>query len=185
MDTNEYWLNRGSVYRAEFKRHSPITLFRFWQQERAIKQELKKLQGVRTILEIGCGFGRVTRLLLEIPGVERVVATDLSPDQIASAKGNIRDPRAEFRIVSVLDLDYFKEFDLVIASEVLMHIPPEQIQRALSCMENASKKHIISIDWYAPEEDTVAGGYCWQHEYPGKILRKLNRQAIRELSANR
>lgn len=183
MDTDSYWRGRGAGYKAEFKRHNPLTRFRFWQQERAIRRELKALEGVERILEVGCGFGRITKLLLELPDVKRIVATDISEDQIKAAKRTIKDPRVEFRCISVLDLDYSKEFDLVIASEVLMHIPPDRIMRAIRRMEAASKKHIMNIDWYALDEPHEAGGYCWQHDYSAAYpeetrIKKLHRQAI-------
>lgn len=182
MDTDYYWQGRGAGYKAEFRRHDPLTRFRFWQQERAIRKELKALGGVESVLEIGCGFGRITKLLLELPDVKRVVATDISKDQIEAAKRTIKDPRVEFRCISVLDLDYFNAFDLVMASEVLMHIPPDRIMRATRRMRAASKRHIMNIDWYAPDESLEAGGYCWQHNYSliyntETRIKKLHRQA--------
>ena len=183
MDTDYYWQGRGAGYKAEFRRHDPLTRFRFWQQERAIRKELKALCGVESVLEIGCGFGRITKLLLELPDVKRVVATDISKDQIEAAKRTIKDPRVEFRCTSVLDLDYSKEFDLVIASEVLMHIPHPSVWKAIRRMKAASKRYIMNIDWYAPGEPSEAGGYCWQHDYslvyPEETrIKKLHRQAI-------
>lgn len=183
MNTDRYWMDRGRCYKAEFRRHNPLTRFRFWQQERAVRKELKALNGIESILEVGCGFGRITKLLLELPGVKRIVATDISEDQIKAARQAIDDPRVEFRCISVLDLDYAREFDLLIASEVLMHIPPANIVQAIQNMEAASKRHVMNIDWYAPNEPLEAGGYCWQHDYSAMYshetrTRKLNRQAI-------
>jgi len=175
MDTESYWKNRGAGYRAEFQKHNPYTRLIFWLQERALRQELAKLK-YESVLEVGCGFGRITRILLDNPNVKRVVATDLSPKQIANV--NITDPRLELKVQSVLDLDYYKEFDMVIASEVLMHIPPDKIDQALHNMKKAAKSYVLNVDWYAPKEAKAAGGWCWQHDYPGKILRKLHRQAI-------
>ena len=183
MDTDYYWQGRGAGYKAEFRRHNPLTRFRFLQQEMAIRKELKALGGVESVLEIGCGFGRITKLLLELPDVKRVVATDISEDQIGAARLAIKDPSVEFRCISVLDLDYSKEFDLVIASEVLMHIPHPRVWRAIQLMKAASKRHLMNIDWYAPDEPLEAGGYCWQHNYSliyntETRIKKLHRQAI-------
>lgn len=175
MNTELYWLSRGSGYKAEFRKHNPLTRYHFWQQERAIKNELSKLD-YGTVLEIGCGFGRITKILLGNPKVKKVVAIDLSDAQIANV--NIDDQRLELGVANVLDLDYCGEFDLVIASEVLMHIPPDRIDKALYNMRRAAKRHIIHIDWYAPGEPKEAGGWCWQHDYPGDVIRKLHRQAI-------
>ena len=181
MDTELYWLKRGSGYLSEFKRHNPLTRYRFWRQEQAIRNALPN--DIESVLEIGCGFGRITKILLENHDIERIVATDISPDQIASAKRQITDDRVEFQVISVLDLDYHNEFDLVIASEVLMHIPPHQIRDVVNRMERASRQYVMNVDWHAPGEPLEAGGYCWQHDYcslhsGAKLVKKLHRQGI-------
>jgi len=181
MDTELYWKERGRGYLSEFKRHNPMTRYRFWRQEQAIRNSLP--DDIESVLEVGCGFGRITKILLENPDIERIVATDISPDQIDAAKEQIADDRAEFQAMSVLDLNCHKEFDLVIASEVLMHIPPHQIQDVMDRMERASKRYVMNVDWHAPSEPIEAGGYCWQHDYcslysNAELTKRLHRQGI-------
>lgn len=180
MDTDQYWKDRGRGYLNEFNGHSIFTRIRFWWQEYLIRRSIPK--DVENVLEIGCGFGRITKILLENPNIKRVVAIDLSLDQIARAVMLIDDPRVEFRVVSAMDIDFEKEFDLVIASEVLLHIPPDKIGVLADKMLRASKKYCMNIDWYAPKEPVAAGGYCWQHDYPklfgSKLVAKPWRQGI-------
>lgn len=176
-----YWLDRGKGYLGEFQRHGPITRYRFWKQERELIKAIPK--DIDSVLEIGCGFGRITKLILKNFNVSRYVATDISHDQIENAKRYVNSDLVEFRLESVHDMDYNKEFDLVIASEVLMHLPPGEIRDAITIMENAAKKYCINVDWYAPGESNTAGGFCWQHDYKslysnGNMIKKLHRQGI-------
>lgn len=182
MDTNLFWLEIGKNYMSNFKKHNIFLKYIFWKQERAIRKILPR--DIETILEIGCGFGRITTILLENPNIKRIVAIDISLDQIQNSIRQIKDSRVEYHVLSALDLNYEKEFDLVIASEVLMHISAgEEIKKVIKNMENASKKYIINIDWFAPKEKKEAGGWCWQHDYINlykncKLIKKLHRQGI-------
>jgi len=172
----DYWKNRGKGYFAEFqKRRNLLTRYRFWQQERTIRKTLP--YNVETVLEVGCGFGRITKILLENPNTQYIEAIDISPDQINTAKKNITDLRANFWVKSIFDLNYDNDFDLVVASEVLMHIPPDRFQEAIERLHRAGKQ-VYHVDWYAPNEPKTVGGFCWQHEYIEPIVKKLHRQAI-------
>ncbi|CAA9516635.1 MAG: Biotin synthesis protein BioC [uncultured Solirubrobacteraceae bacterium] len=51
--------------------------------------ERLELRGDETVLDAGCGSGRVTRLLLERLPRGRVIAVDASPDMVARARGEL------------------------------------------------------------------------------------------------
>ncbi len=75
-------------------------------------------------LEIGCGHGIATRLLVERFGA-RVVATDVDPEQLAQGKerlAHIAD-RVDFRIVDAREMPFRDaQFDGVFSFGVLHHI---------------------------------------------------------------
>jgi len=76
-------------------------------------------------LEIGCGQGAVTRLLVERYGAQ-VVASDYDPAQVAVAQERLTDlgERVEFRIVDARAMPFDDaQFDLVVAFQVMHHIP--------------------------------------------------------------
>ena len=50
-----------------------------------------ELRGDETVLDAGCGSGRVTRLLLERLPRGRVIAVDASPDLVTRAREKLRD----------------------------------------------------------------------------------------------
>jgi ubiquinone/menaquinone biosynthesis C-methylase UbiE len=75
-------------------------------------------------LEIGCGQGAVTRLLVERFGAQ-AVATDFDPEQLAVAQERLADlgERVEFRIVDARAMPFDDaQFDGVFSFGVLHHV---------------------------------------------------------------
>jgi trans-aconitate 2-methyltransferase len=69
------------------------------------------LSGSETVLDAGCGSGRVTRLLLErVPG-GRVIGVDASPSMIAAARSALPDERVTFICADLLDLSLEEPVD--------------------------------------------------------------------------
>ena len=64
-----------------------------------------ELAGDETVLDAGCGSGRVTRLLLERLPCGRVIAVDDSPEMVDRAREELRDePRADVRRADLAEL---------------------------------------------------------------------------------
>src|SRR5436189_3719477 len=82
FDVNRYWLERGATYLTE---GLPKDYHRL--QERFLCDVLRAGQvPMGRVLELGCGFGRITRLLAgEFPRAQ-IHALDLSEDQLANAR---------------------------------------------------------------------------------------------------
>src|SRR2546426_2229304 len=84
FNVNEYWLKRAREYPDEERRYAEYHRL----QEYFLFEKLRQGQvAMRNILELGCGAGRVTRLLAEnYPGA-RITALDLSSEMLAMATG--------------------------------------------------------------------------------------------------
>jgi len=83
FNVNEYWLERGRKYIDE--QHTPPEFHRL--QEQFLLDVLQRSGlPMRRVLEIGCGFGRITRLLAETWPDASITALDLSPEQLANAR---------------------------------------------------------------------------------------------------
>ena len=76
-----------------------------------------ELRGDETVLDAGCGSGRVTELLLERVPEGRVVAVDADGAMIARARARLGG-RADVRHASLLDLDLSAEADAVFSNAV-------------------------------------------------------------------
>lgn len=63
-----------------------------------------ELSGDETVLDAGCGSGRVTRLLLERLPRGRVIAVDADPAMVARARAELRAERVEVRELDLVDL---------------------------------------------------------------------------------
>jgi trans-aconitate 2-methyltransferase len=63
-----------------------------------------QLRGDETVLDAGCGSGRVTRLLLERLPRGRVIAVDASPEMVARAREELANLRADVRVADLAAL---------------------------------------------------------------------------------
>ncbi len=80
------------------------------------------LQGDETVLDAGCGSGRVTRLLLERLPRGRVIAVDASPSMVERARAAL-GPRAQVVLADLADLRLEEPVDAVFSSAVFHWIP--------------------------------------------------------------
>src|SRR6266516_4420759 len=83
FDATSYWLKRGKGYLEEEQSYADYHRV----QERFLFDTLRAGRlSMQNILELGCGFGRVTKLLAEHYPAADILALDLSPDQLEYAR---------------------------------------------------------------------------------------------------
>ena len=81
----------------------------------------------RDWLDVGCGTGAFTQLVLAHAAPSKVIGLDPSPAQIAHAKRTVTAPQTEFRTGSAMDLPFATaEFDVVVSALVIHFIPDRQ-----------------------------------------------------------
>jgi trans-aconitate 2-methyltransferase len=86
------------------------------QQEWALAViERLALRGDETVVDAGCGTGRVTRLLLERLPRGHVIGVDVSPSMIALAREALGE-RAELVVCDLLDLELERPVDAVFSN---------------------------------------------------------------------
>ena len=171
---SEYWHERGKIYKKNFRYDKNKRL-----QEEFLIAHLNSIPGsFKSVLELGCGFGRITQLLLtNYSTITEYLAVDISPDQIENAKTLItstklpNEVKLDFRVSDIQSLKLDKEYDLVILSEVLLHILPTDIDSIIKKLITFSKKHIINIDWYEDEPPKNQALHNFIHQY-GAIYKK-------------
>jgi trans-aconitate 2-methyltransferase len=82
---------------------------------------LARLQGIArdaTVMDVGCGSGRVTEALLAVVPEGRVLAIDASADMVALARTRLGD-RAQVWCEDVLDLDLDEPVDAIVSTATL------------------------------------------------------------------
>jgi SAM-dependent methyltransferase len=166
---SEYWHERGKKYKENFRYDKSKHL-----QEEFLITHLNGISGsFKSILELGCGFGRITQLLLtNYSNITEYLAVDISPHQIENAKSLLSSTKLsnnqvklDFLVSDIQSLKLDKEFDLVILSEVLLHILPTEIDSIIKKLITLSKKHIINIDWYAEHPPRIQARHNFIHQY--------------------
>jgi trans-aconitate 2-methyltransferase len=90
-----------------------------WAQEFLARLEL---EGDETVLDAGCGSGRVTKLLLDRLPAGRVIAVDGSEATVEMAREALGD-RADVRAVDLAELEIDEEVDLVFSNAVFHWVP--------------------------------------------------------------
>jgi trans-aconitate 2-methyltransferase len=81
-----------------------------------------ELRGDETVLDAGCGTGRVTKELLDRLPHGRVIAVDASPSMVEKARANL-DGRAEMKVAQLTELQLDEPVDAVFSSSVFHWIP--------------------------------------------------------------
>jgi trans-aconitate 2-methyltransferase len=108
-------------------------------RHRSILKNLKKagLKNTMNVLEIGCGIGTVSHLVLQVINKGRFVGVDISPDSIVQArKLNAVFKNAEFVVSDMSDFRHSLKFDMVVLPDVLEHIPVEQHAHLFSVLKD-------------------------------------------------
>ena len=168
----EYWFRQGKTYKEEFRYNKKFEL-----QEKILIDYLKNhlsTSSFSTVFEVGCGFGRITKLLLSnFPNITEYLAIDLSPDQIENAKEFVRPSietkeqnlKLDFMVSNIQSFQIQKKYDLVMASEVLMHVLPSEIEEVIRKLVSMSNEHVVNIDWYERPTPNKAAPHNFIHQY--------------------
>src|SRR5215471_2172309 len=148
FNVNQYWLERGRNYIHE---NFPQEFHRLQEQ---FLLNILRASGIATerLLELGCGFGRITRLLAQTFPHARITALDLSPEQLDQARHNC----SEYPNVSFFQYDFYSgspmpvsRCDAVIAVEVFLHHPRDLLLALVERFRNHAQ-HVINVDWSEP-----------------------------------
>lgn len=171
FDSDRYWVDRGRTYREEFEAKPLRKKIPYWVQEYYIKVALEwisRISEVERILDMGCGFGRITAILCRKFPFAVIAGMDISGDQLNEARRTMGG-RVAFYKDSITDFGYTWDNDIITVIEVLMHIPRDKIARAIETLKLACFGYVITVDWWTEDAvDIWAGestGYQFMHDY--------------------
>lgn len=169
-ELKRYWKARGPGYRGEF---IPGTerIERAAFGEKVLIDALRGLE-FRSYVEVGCGFGRIMKRVVDAFAPD-AVGVDLSLDQLQEAREYVPTAAGHLAAAIAERLPLRDQSaDLVLASEVLMHLDPEQVATAIHEMTRVTRRYIVSVDWY---EDFMVGEqviHNFVHDYPALYARE-------------
>jgi len=131
----------------------------------AVVALLQQLGPFEHVLELACGTGIWTRLLLKV--AQRVTAIDAAPEMLAlnAAKVKVAEMGVAETRVRYLRADLFtwepaEQYDLVFFAFWLSHVPPSRLDTWLATVLRAVRPGgaLVVVDEYAPtlEDEQVA-----------------------------
>ena len=124
---------------------------------------------VNTVLDFGCGIGRSMPHLREVFPNAEIVGCDPSNESLAMA----REQNPSCRFVSMDELGEDTKFDLVIASCVFHHIPPQDRQMAIRYCYSRLKEggHFIIFEHNPLNPLTVHAVNTCEFDEHAKLIR--------------
>lgn len=131
--------------------------------EQVVSNLLRELGPLDDVLDVGCGRGRLASMLRDVLPDTAYSGVDIGEEQ-AEATRKVR-PDGEVFVSRLQDFAPDRQWDLVIASEVLMHIPPADIAEACLRVKDLARKWLVTIDWTEPLGDEPIAEWNWLYDY--------------------
>lgn len=139
------------------------------RQEVVLRRLLRRLRWA-TVFELGVGGGRITRLLRDLAPDALYTGLDLGPDQLAA--GAAAWPGAEFVEATIQEYEPDgRQWDLVIVSEVLMHISEADMPAVAAKLRAMTARHLVAVEWVPlpGELQQPVASWCFDHDYVGLL----------------
>lgn len=117
-------------------------------RHRTIFKNLKRLglSPGSNVLEIGCGIGTVSSLILKHVTEGKFVGVDISNESIEMARQfNKASKNAEFIVNDMSSFSHKTTFDFIVFPDVLEHIPVEQHSAIFKTVSGVSSKDAIVL----------------------------------------
>lgn len=150
-------------------RYRRVNTLQQWLARRALDDV--DLGGVRSLLDVGCGDGRVTQSLAEQIPAARCVGIDPSPGMIAVAPSS---GRLTFEVGAAQTMTFADEFDLVVSFNALHWVreQAEALSRITTALAPGGRAVLVFVcGGPRPSlEDvamTVTGGPSWRESFAG------------------
>nr|WP_256484418.1 class I SAM-dependent methyltransferase [Mucilaginibacter flavidus] len=132
--------------------------YKEWQvRKRSAKRlidYLKEKSKPLNILEVGCGNGWLSSMLLTIKG-SKVTGIDVNEPEIMQAKRLFKNERLDF-ICAGFDPTMFSgsKFDVILFAASIQYFPSLKniLQSALSCLKGNGEIHIIDTNFYSANQ---------------------------------
>jgi SAM-dependent methyltransferase len=178
-ESKKYWEERGGegyeqeAFSADWFEAGRKTLPPVWERLKA--------DGVRSILEVGCGPGRILTLLKEL-GAPSLLGLDFSFPQLTLSRGRgFPVGQATAKLLPVRS----KSVDAVLFGQVLIHVPPP-IGPAIDEAVRVARRYLVLLE----DTDETAGlgsdatpnPHCFRHDLVGHVRRAAPQAKVLRLA---
>ncbi len=180
-DTVNYWVKReGPTYYDNYSRNFDNTL-QAKLQEKTLLNNFREL-GFDTILEYGCGYARILKLVENEFKGKTIEGCDVSPHQLRNSEHLLgKDTNCKLFLVNGRTIPKDdNSYDIVYLCNVLQHQTHQIINNVRSEILRIAKKYIVLMEpTYTPEEEesdrkegTVIDKTCYKHDHTGYFISK-------------
>lgn len=108
-----------------------------------------------SILEIGCNIGINLNALSKVTNAElHAIEPNHAALEILAESGLLPENRVQSGSIQAIPFGN-GEMDLVLTSGVLIHIPDDALESALSELYRVSRRYILMLEYFAPSPETV------------------------------
>ncbi len=129
-----------------------------------------------SLLDFGCGYGRHLKNLRQLGHLE-LYGCDLSPTMVGKVGEYVGDAswaKERVRLIAPRALLPYPDqfFDVVMTSEVLIHVSPEDLPAVLAELVRVAFERLVLIENKRVEKSrlgTMAHGGCWLHDFPAAL----------------
>ncbi|MBI2543607.1 MAG: class I SAM-dependent methyltransferase [Candidatus Aenigmarchaeota archaeon] len=168
----EFWDKSSKEYRFNQWEKSAIARFDY-TLTRNILLRFLKLNKNDTVLEIGCGPGKWTKLISEKCG--KMVAVDISEEMINEAKRYCKNKNVRFIHGDIAELNSNKKFDKIVAIRSIEYIPDKDkmFEKIMSLLKDNGKIVIITKSKPCLWGVTKKEKNFWQDKISPKRLSEL------------
>ncbi len=175
------------------RRHHPTaTDMPFETTQKHIAYTKKHVAGAKRVLDFGPGIGRTFEAYIGTEFVQGIDISLLYDKRVKDAAKHL-DLNFDLKYITLGDLDCLPygdgEFDCAVASEVLLHLRPQNILKVMKELIRVAKK-VIVISWMvdvgiafetpaAPPKSNI--NHCFHYNYPeicksnGWVIRDMQR----------
>jgi ubiquinone/menaquinone biosynthesis C-methylase UbiE len=121
---------------------------------------LQQLSPCRQVLELACGTGIWTHVLLTIG--QEITTIDAAPERLQIAWQKLGDAAVRYEQANLFHWEPVQEYDLVFCADWVSHVLPGRLDGFLAKVRRAVRPqgHLVIIDQYAPtaEDQQIATG---------------------------
>lgn len=175
FDPNAYWESQGGYLATEGISDAHVAV------EARLESLLKEINP-SSVLDVGCGRGRLARKLAEWVPNAKYYGLDLGTAQIAETRK--ARPDGTFYQSRVQDFHPKRKWDLVMSSEVLMHVPPADMPAVAETLKRAARR-LLLIEWVPTPTELLEpiDQVNWPHDYdvlfgPFTLIERIYRQDV-------
>jgi pseudaminic acid biosynthesis-associated methylase len=131
---------------------------------------LRLARDVRSVVELGCGSGLNLAALRQLLPQAHLTGVEIN----AGARALAAKMGDEVIAGSLLDFKPAKPTDFSFTKGVLIHIAPENLERAYAALYSASRRYVMVAEYYNPKPMEIDyrghSARMWKRDFAGELM---------------